>query len=341
MKALFLEGNKSVRNVEIPEPEPGPGEVKIKLRSSGVCGSDIHRYHMTPEALGAMTTVVPGHDSCGDIVAIGEGVVDRVVGQRVMGYLKVGCMDCEWCEMGIPAHCKRLRSIGRQIGGADAEYMVIPSWAALPIPDWMSYQAGAIVSCNYGTAYSAVMRVTSVVPRGGTVVVFGVGPVGLCAVMTSAALGYRTIAVDVSPARLEIAKKFGAIETVNGREVESVAVIKDLTGGEGFHAAIECSGTDIAQVQAIEAGRSMSRVVLVGNGAAQTLAPLGAFKAKEMSMEGSVVFDLTEVEAMLDFIHEHELKIDDLVDVELPIEDAAEAFRLADAGNSTKIMFTW
>ncbi len=341
MKALFLDGNKVVRNAEVPEPELGPGEVKIKMRSSGVCGSDLHRYHMTPEQLGAMTTVVPGHDSCGDVVAIGEGVTDRVVGQRVMGYLKIGCMDCEWCEMGIPAHCKKLRSIGRQISGADAEYMVIPSWAALPVPDWMSYQAGAIVSCNYGTAYSAVMRVKSVVPKGGTVVVFGVGPVGLCAVMTSAALGYRTIAVDVSPARLEIARRFGAVDTVNGREVDSVQAIKDLTGGEGFHAAIECSGTEIAQVQSMQAGRSMSKVVLVGNGATQALAPLGTFKAKEMSMEGSVVFDLTEYEGMLEFIHEHDLKIDDLVDVELPIEESAKAFELADAGNSVKIMFKW
>jgi propanol-preferring alcohol dehydrogenase len=296
---------------------------------------------MTPEQLGPMTTVVPGHDSCGDIVAIGEGVTDREIGQRVMGYLKVGCMDCEWCAMGIPAHCKRLRSIGRQIGGADAEYMVIPSWAALPVPDWMSYQAGAIVSCNYGTAYSAVMRVTSVVPKGGTVVVFGVGPVGLCAVMTSAALGYRTIAVDVSPARLEIAKKFGAVETINGREVDSVEAIRELTAGEGFHAAIECSGTDIAQIQAMEAGGRMSKVVLVGNGAAQAMAPLGTFKAKEMSMEGSVVFDLTEVDDMIAFIHKHDLKLDDLVDVELPIQESAKAFALADAGNSTKIMFAW
>lgn len=341
MKAILLEGSRSLRNVELPDPSPGAGEVVIKIRSSGVCGSDIHRFHQTAEQLGAMAQVVPGHDSCGDIVELGAGVTDREVGQRVIGYLKVGCMNCKFCAAGIPAHCAKLRSIGRHINGSDGEYIVIPSWAALPIPDSMTYQEGAVLSCNFGTAYSAVMRTQPTINDPRTVAVFGVGPVGLCALMTANQLGYQTIAIDLSDGRLATASKLGAAHTLNGRKVDVVQAIKDLTHGEGFDTAIECSGTDVAQIQAIQAGGPLSKVVLVGNGSAQAMAPLGTFKAKEMIMEGSVVFRLPEYEGMLDFIERADFSLSDLVEAEMPIEDAATAFDLAEKGDSLKIMFSW
>jgi threonine dehydrogenase-like Zn-dependent dehydrogenase len=341
MKAILFTGSRGLTNVQLPDPTAGPGEVVIRMRASGVCGSDLHRFRQTAEQLGEMTKVVPGHDSCGDIVEVGEGVSDRSVGQRVVGYLKVGCMKCKYCLAGIPAHCPFLRSIGRQINGSDGEYIVIPSTAALPIPDWVSYQEGAILSCNFGTGYSAVMRARPTLSPTHTLVVFGVGPVGLSAVMTSSRLGYRTVAVDLSETRLKMASRLGAEHTINARAVDVIAAIKDLTDGEGFDTAIECSGTAAAQIQTMQAGGPMSKSVLVGNGSARADAPLGVFKAKEMQMEGSVVFRLTEYEGMLSFIEKADFSLSDLIETELPIEEAAEAFARAEKGDSGKVLFSW
>ncbi len=341
MKAILCEGDRQLRHVVLPDPTPGPDEVVIRIRSSGVCGSDIHRFHETPESLGAAAGVIPGHDSCGDIVEVGSAVTDRQIGQRVIGFLKVGCMHCKYCAAGITAHCKQLRSIGRHINGSDAEYMTIPAWAALPIPDWMTYEEGAVLSCNFGTAYSAVMRAQPTLNDPRTMAVFGVGPVGLCALMAANELGYETIAVDLSESRLETARKLGAMHTVNGRETDTVAAIKELTHGEGFDTAIECSGSDVAQIQAIKAGGPMSKVILVGNGSAQALAPLGMFKAKEMQMEGSALYRLTEYDAMLKFLEKADFSLSALIDQDLPIEEAERAFALAEQGDSLKIMFRW
>lgn len=341
MKAILFTGSRGLASLQLPDPTAGPGEVVIRIKASGVCGSDLHRFRQTPEQLGDMTQVVPGHDSCGDIVEIGEGVRDRAVGQRVVGYLKVGCMKCKYCKAGVPAHCPDLRSIGRQINGSDGEYIVIPATAALPIPDWMSYQEGAILSCNFGTGYSAVKRACPTLNETHTLVVFGVGPVGLSAVMTSSRLGYRTVAVDLSDARLKMASRLGAEQTINAKTVDVVAAIKDLTNGEGFDTAVECSGTAAAQILTMQAGAPMSKSILVGNGSVRADAPLGVFKAKEMQLEGSVVFRLNEYEGMLDFIESADFSLSDLIDTELPIEEAAEAFARAEKGDSGKILFTW
>ena len=341
MKAILCEGNQQLRHVLLVDPTPATDEVVIKIRSSGVCGSDVHRFHETPESLGAAASVVPGHDSCGDIIEVGSDVTDRWIGQRVIGYLKVGCMECKYCLAGITAHCKRLRSIGRHINGSDAEYMVIPAWAALPIPDWMTYEEGAVLSCNFGTAYSAVMRAQPTLNDPRTMAVFGVGPVGLCAVMVANQLGYRTIAVDLSASRLATATRLGAAFTVNGRDTDAVDAIKDLTDGEGFDTAIDCTGVNVVQVQAIRAGAPLSKVVLVGNGSPEANAPLGMFKAKEMQMEGSALYRLGEYEPMLAFLENAQFSLSSLIDQELPIEEAEKAFALADKGESLKVMFRW
>lgn len=340
MKGILLKGDKRIEPVELPDPTPGPGEVVIKIKASGVCGSDIHRYHMTAEQLGPMTSVIPGHDSAGEVVAVGEGVTTRKVGDRVIGYLKVGCMKCDYCRRGLPAHCRNLRSIGRQIHGSDGEYITIPESAALDLPDFLSYQEGAILSCNYATAYSAVRRVTAD-PATATVAIIGVGPVGLCALMTAHELGYRTIAVDLSDGRLAMADRLGADAIVNARREDVVQAVKDLTRGIGVEASVECSGSEVAQAQAIHIGASLGQVVLVGNGKAEATMPIGVLKAKEMVMQGSVVFHSHEYPGMLDFLASASFSLADLVEAEMPIEQAVEAFARADQGDSGKILFSW
>jgi propanol-preferring alcohol dehydrogenase len=159
--------------------------------------------------------------------------------------------------------------------------------------------------------------------------------------MTAHELGFRTIAVDLSETRLQLASRLGADAVVNARETDTVAAVKQLTDGVGVEATVECSGADVAQANAIRVGAPLGQVILVGNGKPDANLPIGVLKAKEMVMQGSVVFHSQEYPGMLDFLTGASFSLADLVEDELPIERAAEAFARADRADAGKILFSW
>src|SRR5258708_4864116 len=249
MKAVVFPGGSKVQFMDFPDPTPGPGEVVLEIKASGMCGSDLKFYRAVGGAsslgLGKLTgPVIAGHEPCGVVVAVGPGVAENQakVGMRVMQHHYRGCGVCEHCSTGWMQLCvEGVKEVYGATGhGAHARYMKCPARTLVPLPEELSFDAGAAISCGTGTAWGALHRLR--LQRTHTSGGFAQGPVGLSATLLAAHMGARVIALDTSDERLARAKEFGADVLIHPLETENVVQgIKDLTHRLGPHAALDAS----------------------------------------------------------------------------------------------------
>ena len=216
MKGVVFLGEKRLELRDFPDPTPGPGEVVIEIKASGMCGSDLKYYRAKGGAaslgLGpASGPVIGGHEPCGVVAAVGPGVPENQakVGQRVMCPHYTGCGTCEHCRVGWSQLCASgIVVYGATGHGAHAPYMKVPASTVVPLPDALSFETGAAISCGTGTAYGALRRMN--LAGGSTLAVFGQGPVGLSATLLGAKMGARVIAIETNAERRKLALEFGA-----------------------------------------------------------------------------------------------------------------------------------
>ncbi len=191
MKAAFLPGNSTVVFKEVPIPKPGYGQVLVKTKASTICGSDIraiYREHLGKGPEGYQN-VIAGHEPCGQIVEVGEGMRRFKKGDRVIVYHISGCGICYDCRQGFMISCtSHLRAAyGWQRDGGMAPYILCDEKDLVLLPDELTYADGAQVACGFGTVYEAIEKVG--VSGNDTVLVVGLGPVGMATLMLAKAMG--------------------------------------------------------------------------------------------------------------------------------------------------------
>src|SRR3954454_808096 len=234
MKGVVFVGDRKLELREFPDPTPGPGEVVLEIKASGMCGSDLKFYRAAgggggaplplrgppPGERGATGPLIAGPERCGVVAAVGPGVPENQarVGMRVMQHHYRGCGVCPHCATGWMQLCvEGVKEVYGVTGnGAHARYMKAPARTLVPLPDELSFETGAAISCGTGTAWGALQRLG--LQGDHTIAVFGQGPVGLSATQLAAAMGARVIALDTSPERLARAKEFGADVVINPLE---------------------------------------------------------------------------------------------------------------------------
>src|SRR6185295_11206751 len=195
----------------------------------------------------------------------GVSAAEAPIGQRVMIHHYRGCGECKHCRAGWAQLCRRGIVVYGMTGhGAHAPFMTVPVSTLVPLPDEISFEEGAAISCGTGTAYGALKRLD--VSGRDTLAVFGQGPVGLSATMLGRAMGARVIAVDPVAERRELARAFGAETAVDPKAADPVAALRELTHGEGVEAALDCSGIPDARLAAVRATATWGRVGFVGEG---------------------------------------------------------------------------
>ena len=193
MKGVVLAGDRKVEIREFPDPTPGLGEVVLEIKASGMCGSDLKFYRAAGGAasLGfkmAGGPVIAGHEPCGVVAAVGPGVSEREarIGLRAMQHHYRGCGVCPHCATGWMQMC--VEGVAEVYGatghGAHARYMKCPARTLVRLPDELSFDAGAAISCGTGTAWGALHRLG--LSGDQTLAVFGQGPVGLSATLLAA-----------------------------------------------------------------------------------------------------------------------------------------------------------
>jgi 2-desacetyl-2-hydroxyethyl bacteriochlorophyllide A dehydrogenase len=342
MRAVLLPGDKEVQVTDMPDPQPGTGDVLIQMKVSAICRSDMSLYYGNPIVGGDSAgtgRIIPGHEPCGQVVAVGPDVGNVAVGDRVAVYLAIGCGHCRYCLGGYRMLCPSWTCVGFDINGGDAEYIVVPAINCLRLPDEMSYEAGALSTDLVGTLYHAEKRLN--VSGADTVVVYGLGPMGAAGVMVAKARGARVIAVDVLDARLELARGVGADETVNSKNDDPVASIIALTDGIGADVAIDCSGNPVAENAALNCAAKFGRVAFVGESRETTINPSNQLIRKLLTVIGAWYFPLNEYDEIARFIVRHTLPLERLVTHRFSIEQAPDAFRMFDQRETEKAVFVF
>lgn len=341
MKGVVFAGNRRVELREFPDPTPGDDEVVLEIRASGMCGSDLHVYRSEgggPAMAAALglggegAAVIGGHEPCGVVVARGRGVSERhaPIGARVMQHHYSGCGRCPDCNQGWSQLCRTgpVTVYGVTGNGAHARYMKVPAHTLIPLPDELSFEAGAAISCGTGTAWGALRRMA---PAGGsTLAVFGQGPVGLSATLLGKAMGLRVIGIDIGEERLALATQCGADAVVNGAKDDAVEALKALTRSAGVDYALECSSAPQARAAAVRGTRTWGTVCYVGEGGSVTLDVSRDMLRRQVTLMGSWTFSKIGQDACARFIAEHEVPLAKLITHRFKLDEAEQAYQLFD-----------
>jgi propanol-preferring alcohol dehydrogenase len=299
-------------------------------------------YYGKPIVGGAATStgqIVPGHEPAGEVVAVGADVTAVRPGDRVAIHLAFGCGECRFCLQGYEFLCPTWKCLGFDVDGGDADYLVAPARNCLTLPDAISYEVGAVMTDMVGTQYDAQRRLQ--VSGTTSVAIFGLGPMGGAGVLVAKGRGARVIAVDVLESRLELARALGADETINSREVDVVARLRELTQGEGVDVAIDASGNPAGQNAALDATRKFGSVAFIGESRETTFNPSDQFIRKMLTVIGAWYFPVWEWEEIARFVVERRIPVERLITHRFPLAEAPEAFRLFDQRLTEKAVFVW
>jgi propanol-preferring alcohol dehydrogenase len=245
---------------EVPVPSVGAKDVLVKVKAAGICRSDMH-YRAGASPVHPLPLTL-GHEVAGVVEEVGAEVRNVSAGDRVCLHYLVSCGDCPYCARGSEQFCTTGSMIGKYRDGGYAEYIVVPSRNAVPLPEEIPFEQGAIMMCSSATSFHALHKAE--LKLGETVAVFGVGGLGISAVQLAQAFGALDVyAVDISADKLKLAESYGAIP-VNAKRADAVAEIKRLTDGRGVDVALELVGLRQTAEQAVQSLAVFGRAVMVG-----------------------------------------------------------------------------
>jgi alcohol dehydrogenase len=238
MRAAVLRGPGDVRVDQVPDPVlPGPDGIIVTVEHTAICGSDLHLYHDAPTGSGVQL----GHEAIGTVAEVGPGVRTVRPGDRVLVSGVVGCGTCRACLAGQPNVCEAglATAFGTTLGlpGGQSEAMGVPfaDRFVLPIPDGVTDEAAVLLTDILPTGYLGALRAD--IRPGSTVVVVGLGPVGIMALQCASLFGpARILAVDVVPERLARAERLGA-EPIDARDALGSQQVLQATAGRGAESA--------------------------------------------------------------------------------------------------------
>jgi len=359
MKAAVLrEVGQPLTIEDVQIDGPGPSEVLLRTAAAGVCHSDLHFIEgLYPTKM----PIVLGHESAGVVEEVGSLVRHVEPGDHVITCLSVFCGHCEHCLSGYPSRCGG-RETDRQEGepprlskgdeevlqfahlSSFAEHMLIHENALVKIREDMPLDRAALIGCGVMTGVGAVFRTAKVEP-GSTVVVIGCGGVGLSAVNGAQMAGAsRVIAVDLVPSKLELAKRFGATDCINGGEGDPVEQVRDMTDG-GVDYSFEAIGLKVTAEQSWRMLRPGGTATIIGMIPVGTVVEIhGPDFLSERKIQGSNMgsnrfrFDMPK---FVDFYLDGRLKLDDLLSKHIRLEEVNEAFEFMKTGEVARqvIMF--
>lgn len=320
-RAAILYGPGDVRVEDIEMPEPGAREVLVEIRAVGVCGSDVHYYeHGRIGAFVVEQPLVLGHEASGVVVGLGADAARHAEGDRVSLEPGVPCGRCRQCRAGRYNLCPYVSFFATPpIDGAFARYVLIHEDFAFKLPDHVSDEEGALLEPLSVGIWAS--RKAAVAP-GDHVLVTGAGPIGLLAMQVARAAGATEVTVtDVSPTRLEAARRTGATRTLD--------VSREPIADAGLEADVllECSGMPAALADGIRALVPAGRAVAVGMGPEEdATVPMSLMQNREITLTGTFRYANT-YPAALDLVATGRVDLKSIVTGQFDLERTDEALR--------------
>lgn len=337
MRAAVLFGPEDIRVVERPVPTPHAGEVLVKVALCGTCGTDLKifagHFPQTPP-FGQFT---PGHEWTGSVVALGEGVDEFAIGDRVAIEAHHGCGRCDNCLIGKYTAClnygnqaKGHRASGMTTDGGFAEYAIHHVSSLYRLPEPLSYKDAVLITTAGTGLYG--LAATGGYIAGQDVVIFGPGPVGLMTVQACKQLGAsQVILVGTRERRLEIGHQLGADVIIDARKTDPVAAIQQLTSGQGADLTIECSGNINTPQQCVQVTKRGGKILFLAFYPSPVTFDLSAVVRSDITMYTTRGEGGNNVKRAIALAAQGKLKGEVLVTHEFPLERIAEAFHLLQA----------
>ncbi|MFD4571311.1 zinc-dependent alcohol dehydrogenase family protein [Streptomyces sp. NPDC058417] len=328
MRAVVFERYGEPAEVrEVPAPRPAEHGVVVRVEATGLCRSDWHAWQGHDPDI--TLPHVPGHELAGTVEETGTRVTRWRPGDRVTVPFVCACGTCPSCAAGEHQICAHQTQPGFTHWGSYAQYVALDHADVnlVALPEDLSYATAAALGCRFATAFRAVVQ-RGRVAAGEWVAVHGCGGVGLSAVMIAAASGARVVAVDLSPRALELARAFGAVACVDGRDTpDTAAAVREVTGG-GAHLSLDALGSPATCAASVNGLRRRGRHLQVGllpSPDGTTPVPLARAIALELEILGSHGMAAHTYPPMLDLVSAGVLRPDLLVTATLGLDAAPQA----------------
>ena len=260
MKAIYYPAWGQLELRDVPEPSAKPGEVVLRVNAVGICGSELHGFVV--HAARRTPPSILGHEFCGEILSVGDGVTGFRPGDRVGVNSVISCGKCADCHDGNVHLCRENEVFGMKRPGGFAEQCTVPAATLLHLPSALTPVQGSLLE-PLANGVHAVSMLQQRFPE--TVVVFGAGTIGLFALQVAAVSGaIRLIAVDTHDARLEVTRRLGASAVLNPKKADVVAMVRGMTGGRGADVTIDAVGAAETRRASVSAVRRGGEVVWLG-----------------------------------------------------------------------------
>lgn len=342
MKAVVLHEPGKLAVDEVPDPEIlQPGDAIVSVRATAICGADLFPFHgLTP---GFEMGTILGHEFAGEVVDVGAEVTSFRPGDRVVNASMISDGTCPSCRAGRVTQCAGRSLFGYsgvypRLDGGQAELVRVPhaDRALRKLPDEVSDEAAVFVADILPTAQAGIVR--GGVAEGDVVVVVGCGPVGLMAILCARGIAGRLLAVDGVPVRREVAERLGAETTA---PEDAADVVASATDGLGADVVIEAAGSPGGLDASLRLARGRGTVSVVGAHFEPDF-PLdnGLMFERELTLRFSIGDPTADGQLLLERISHGELDPTPTITHRMPLTDAAEAYRLFDTREATKVVLT-
>jgi len=332
MLAAVYRGINDIRLETVPVPRIGSGELLLRVHTCGICGTDLKKIatgsHSAPRIF--------GHETSGEIAAIGNGVPDFKVGNRVVVFHHIPCGECYYCRHKTFAQCETYKKVGctaafEPAGGGFAEYVRIMDWivqgGTIPIPDDVSFEQACFVepvnTCMKGIE---TLRLQS----GETVLVIGQGPIGIVLARLAQKAGASVITSDLYRHRLTISKTYGLGSSIDASRADTVKTVRELTEGRGADAVILAVGGNGLIRSAMDAVRPGGRVLLFAQTVrGETTIDPAAICVDEKTLLGSYSASIELQKDSVRFVMSREMDLQRLISHRFSLASSVEALNLA------------
>ena len=325
--------------VQAPVPEIGPDEVLIKINTTGICGTDIHIWNWDDWA--AHTVPVPmitGHEFAGEIVELGRNVSGLSIGQRCSGEGHLVRTDSRQSRSGKFHLDPGTRGIGVNEQGAFAQYLRLPAFNVVPLPDDIPDEIGAILDPLGNAVHTAL----SFDLLGEDVLITGAGPIGIMAAAMARHAGARNVVItDVNPDRLTLAEAVPRVRTVNVAKEDLNDVIHELGLKEGFDVGLEMSGNQQALDQMVEALVMGGKIALLGIPPGKSPVDWSRIVFKAITLKGVYGREMFETWYKMIAMLQNGLDVSRVITHRFAVDDFAEGFAAMKSGQSGKVVLDW
>src|ERR1700677_1751587 len=332
MLAAVYRGVNDVRLETVPVPQIGAGELLLRVHTCGVCGTDLKKIatgsHSAPRIF--------GHETSGEVAAVGAGVQNFAPGDRVVVFHHIPCRDCYYCHHQTFAQCPTYKNVGctagfEPSGGGFAEYVRVMDWiveqGTVRILDSVSYEQACFVE-PVNTCIKGVEALR--LQPGETVQVIGQGPIGIILSVLAQRAGSSVITSDLYPERLKIAKSLGLQNTVDASQVDVVKAIRQQSEGRGADAVILAVGGNGLIRTAMDAARPGGRILLFAQTQhGEAIVDPAAICVDEKSLVGSYSASVDLQEDSVRFVMNREMDLERLISHRFPLQESKQALELA------------